>query len=255
MLRAERQDRLIRLVDEKGIATIEDMVRELGASEATLRRDINELSSRRMLEKVRGGARSVSPSASILEPPYGIKAQTNADEKSRIAAAAAGMINPGEQIILDSGTTTCALASRLGSFHDLRVVTNDLYIALEVSTKTSNQVVFLGGIIRDGFCSTYGYHAEAMLKNISADKIFMSVDALDPDLGIMSYTMDDVDLKILGMKNARETYMLCDHSKFETRALFSLGMLDRISAVISGKEMSDETVRKLEKAGVKVIRV
>ena len=134
MLQAERQDRLIRLVNEKGIVTVEDLIREIGTSEATLRRDINELSSRGVLEKIRGGVRSVS--AVNLEPSYGIKAQTNADEKSRIAMAAVSLIHPGEQIILDSGTTVYALACRLGTFHDLRVVTNDLYIALEVSTRT-----------------------------------------------------------------------------------------------------------------------
>ena len=255
MLRAERQDRLIRYVRENGIVTVEELLHEVGSSEATIRRDINEMASLGILEKVRGGARAVSTPSAISEPSFLTKTQTNAEEKHRIAMAAVSLIRPGEQILLDSGTTTYALACQLGIFHDLKVVTNDLHIAMEVCARTSNRVIFLGGPIRDGFGSSYGYYAEAMLKKISADKIFLSVDALDPDLGIMSYTMDDVNLKILGITNARETYMLCDHSKFETRALFSVGMLDQIDTIISGTELAGETVKKLTAAGIRVMQV
>ena len=255
MLRAERQDRVVNYVSEKGIATVEDLIRAVGSSEATIRRDINELSSQGMLEKVRGGAKAITSQAAMPEPSFVIKAQTNAEEKKRIAAEAVKRINPGEQIMLDSGTTTYALACELGRFQDLKIVTNDLRIALEISTNTANKVVFLGGAIRDGFCSSYGYYAEAMLKNISADKIFLSVDGLDPTMGIMSYTMDDVNLKILGMQNARETYILADHSKFEARPLFSAGMLDQIDTVISGTELPPEKAAELSEAGLKVLRV
>ncbi|MBQ4176666.1 MAG: DeoR/GlpR transcriptional regulator [Lachnospiraceae bacterium] len=255
MLRAERQDRLIRFVSEKGIATVEELIRAAGSSEATIRRDINELSTRGLLEKVRGGAKAVTSQTDVPEPSFVIKSQTNAEEKKRIAREAVKLISPGEQIMLDSGTTTYALACELGIFQDLKIVTNDLRIALEISTNTSNKVVFLGGAIRDGFCSSYGYYAEAMLRNISADKIFLSIDALDPVMGIMSYTMDDVNLKILGMKNARETYVLADHSKFESRPLFSAGMLDQIDTVISGTELPEEKAEELMEAGLKVIRV
>ena len=120
---------------------------------------------------------------------------------------------------------------------------------------STNTLIFIGGIIRKGYCSSYGYYAESMLKNISVDKIFLSVDAIDADLGITSYTMDDVNLKIIGMNNAKEVYLLCDHSKFTTHALFTVGLLDKISTIICGKELDDSIAQKFRDAGKKIILV
>ena len=100
------------------------------------------------------------------------------------------------------------------------------------------------------------YDAREIIRpQISTVTFHRWIDALDPVMGIMSYTMDDVNLKILGMKNARETYVLADHSKFESRPLFSAGMLDQIDTVISGTELPIEKAEELAEAGLKVIRV
>ena len=128
-------------------------------------------------------------------------------------------------------------------------------IALEINTKSTNKLAFIGGLIRDSYCSSYGYYAENMLKEISADKLFLSVDALDPVYGIMSYIMDDVNLKIIGMEKAAETYMLCDHSKMKSKSLFSVGKLDKISLLISGTELSDEIAEQFIQNGIPVVRV
>ncbi|MBQ6427644.1 MAG: DeoR/GlpR transcriptional regulator, partial [Oscillospiraceae bacterium] len=100
---------------------------------------------------------------------------------------------------------------------------------------------------------SYGYHAEAMLRGISANKIFLSVDAIDPEHGIMNYIMEDINLKTIGMDNAAETFLLCDHSKFETQALFSVGMLDKITRAITGWELPGETREAFVEAGVDLI--
>ena len=88
-----------------------------------------------------------------------------------------------------------------------------------------------------------------MLENISVDKIFLSVDAIDADLGITSYTMDDVNLKIIGMNNAKEVLSsLRISSKFTTHALFTVGLLDKISTIICGKELDDSIAQKFRDA-------
>ena len=201
MLRAERQKKLMDLVTEKGIVTVEELVEEVGGSVATIRRDINDMAQENLIEKIRGGAKAITIT-SPYEPSFHAKTLINAEEKKRIAAEAVRHVLPGERIILDSGTTILELAKLLGSFHDLTVVTNDIRIAAEINANTSNDLISVGGIVRKGFCSTYGYFAETMLKNITVDKIFLSVDAIDAERGIMSYTMDDVNLKDIGMTNA-----------------------------------------------------
>lgn len=254
MLRAERQNRIVDIINQKGIATIEDLMKEVNISKATARRDINELDSEKLIIKIRGGAKSIINSAPY-EPSLTAKSLINADEKKRIALEAIKHICPEDHVILDSGTTVLEVAKLLNTFSNLTVVTNDIHIAAEVNTNSANNLIFIGGIIRKGFCSSYGYYAESMLKDLSVDKIFLSVDAIDADLGIMSYTMDDVNLKSIGMKNAKEVYLLCDHSKFCTHALFTVGLMDKITTIICGKELDPVIVDKFQKSGKEIILV
>ena len=254
MLRAERQNQIVDIVNQKGIVTIEDLMKQVQISKATARRDINSLSEEKRIIKIRGGAQSVIASAPY-EPSLREKSQVNADEKKRIAEEAVRHIFPEDRIILDSGTTVLEVAKLLITFSSLTIVTNDIHIAGEVNTNTANNLIFIGGIIRKGFCSSYGFYAESMLKSLSVDKIFLSVDAIDPDLGIMSYTMDDVNLKSIGMSNAKEVFLLCDHSKFCAQALFSVGMMDKITTIISGRELDASIAEKLRNNGKSIILV
>lgn len=254
MLPEERQHNIVELVNRGGIVTVNDIVKSTHASVATVRRDINILSRQNRLVKIHGGAmsndKSLSPSA---EPSIDAKSLLNADEKKAIAVEAMKHIAPGDRVMLDSGTTTYEIAKLLSGTSDLTIVTNDLRIATEISLNQGNDLVFIGGNIRKGYHSSYGYFAEAMLKNISVDKIFLSVDAIDPELGVMSYTMDDVAIKELGIRNAGQTYLLCDHAKFENHALFSIGLLDLITTIITTPKISPATARAFEKAGKKLI--
>lgn len=254
MLRAERQNQIVDIINQKGIVTIEELMERVNISKATTRRDINALSEEKRIIKIRGGAQSIIASAPF-EPSLIARSLVNADEKKRIAMEAVKYIQPEDRVILDSGTTVLEVARLLSSFTSLTVVTNDIHIAAEINTNSTNHLFFIGGIIRQGFCSSYGFYAESMLKSLSVDKIFLSVDAIDPDLGIMSYTMDDINLKSIGIDKAKEVFLLCDHSKFCTQALFSVGMMDKITTIISGRELDPAITEKLRNNGKSIILV
>lgn len=254
MLRAERQKRIVELVNERGIVTLKELMKEVDISKATAHRDINELEQENLIVKTRGGAQSLS-TLPKYEPAFSIKAQTNAAEKQRIAGEAVKYVFPGAHVFLDSGTTTFEVARLLAGFSDLTIVTNDIRIAYEMNNHSKNALILIGGIIRDGFCSSYGYYAENMLKNIKIDITFLSVDAIDLEQGVMSYTMDDVNLKSIGMENAKKSFMLCDHSKFTTQALFTVGLMDQITTIISGNELDPEIVEKIREKGKEMILV
>ncbi|HAW45439.1 MAG TPA: DeoR/GlpR transcriptional regulator [Sutterella sp.] len=254
MLQAQRHERLLEAVNRKGIVTTEELMRTLGISIATLRRDINQLSDMGLIEKVRGGAKALS-NRTATEPTLREKALRNAPQKKKIALEAVTRITDGETIILDSGTTTLELAKLLARFTHLTVITNDLLIALEVSTNTANRLIFIGGTMRANFCSSYGYHAENMLKGLSADKLFFSVDAIDADSGMMSFITDDINLKTIGMRQAQASYLLCDHSKFGLRALFAIGMLENLTQIITDTGLSDAKREAFEKAGIHLVCV
>ena len=201
--------------------------------------------------KVRGGAQALNNvDVTIHEPSFTAKSQVNLEEKQRIAAAALNHIQDGDRLILDSGTTVLELARLLRDRSRLTVVTNDIRIASELSEQPEVSLLLVGGMIRRGYCSSYGFFAEEMLSNITVNKLFFSVDAIDPDLGLMSYTMDDLNLKKIGMSNALERILLCDHSKFSTRALFSVCDLSMIDTIIAGRELNPATAQKLTQMGI-----
>lgn len=250
MLRAERHKLITELVNKKGIVAIEDLMREANISKATARREINYLAEENRLVKIRGGAKALDPSIPpAFEPSFRAKSMVNLEEKQRIAAAAKRHIQARDKVILDSGTTVLELAKQLLDAQDITVVTNDIRIASELTKNQNIDMLFVGGMIRKGFCSSYGYFAEAMLSDITVNKIFLSVDAIDSDFGIMSYTMDDVNVKKIGMANALQTILLCDHSKFSSRALFSIGSLECIDIIIVGKELDPALVSLLRQLG------
>ena len=255
MLRAQRHKLILDLVNRKGFVTMGDLLAEVGISPATAHRDISLLAENSQLIKVRGGAKAIaSVSDARSEPSFAAKQMVNLAEKQRIALAAKQHIHPGDKIMLDSGTTVLELAKLIEDDDQVTVVTNDIRIASVITERPNISLLLIGGMIRRGFCSSYGFFAEHMMRDITVNRIFLSVDAIDSDFGIMSYTMDDVNVKKIGMLNAKETILLCDHSKFTTPALFSIDSLDKVDVIIVGKEIDPAILQRLRQLG-KIVEV
>ncbi len=250
MLKAERLQTIVEITNREKIVTSEEIMRQLNISKATARRDIEELAGQGLVQKTRGGAISVSHVSS--EPSFINKKQSNADEKARIARAAKEHICPNEKIILDSGTTVLELSKIIGDIPDLTVVTNDLFIAGEVSIFSNVTLLIVGGVVRQGFNSTYGYFAERMLDSISVGKTFLSIDAVDIDQGLLSYITEDTNIKKLYIKSGKEVILLCDHSKFHSSAFINISQLDCIDRIIVGRELDTAFVERLEALGITV---
>lgn len=250
MLRAERHQSILDLVAQKGIVAIEDLMEETGCSKATARRDINELAEQSLLEKIRGGAKAlVDIKLPGHEPSFIAKSLVNMEEKQRIAAAAKRHIRSGSRIFLDSGTTVLELAKLLVDESDLTVVTNDIRIGTELTHNQKATVLLVGGMIRKGFSSSYGYYAEQMLSELSVNQMFFSVDAVDSDFNITSYTMDDINVKKIGLAQASERILLCDHSKFSICALFNICTIANIDTIIVSKELDPAIIQRLRQFG------
>lgn len=168
-----------------------------------------------------------------------------------IAKAAREHISPGEKIILDSGTTVLELAKLVNDIPDLTVVTNDLHIASEVSIFPNATLLMVGGVVRKGFNSTYGYFAEKMLGSISVNKTFLSIDAVDMEQGLLSYITDDTNIKKQYIKSrAKRLFFSADHTKFQASAFINISQLDCIHRIIVGKELDGEYVERLESMGI-----
>lgn len=251
MIRAERLNQISKLASEAGIVTIDALADELGVSKATVRRDINELCAEGIVEKTRGGIIFVDQNANI-EPTYAMRFLTNTEEKQRIALAAREYITDGSYIMFDSGSTVLELAKVLPVMQHLSIVTYDLYIALELTSKEYVDLFMIGGMFRKRFFGFHGYFAENMIKELHANIAFIGADAVDLKNGIMGHNMNDVRLKQHMIDGSEKAILLCDHTKFETGAFIHISPLEKIDLIITGKETDEKYLRALRDMNIEV---
>jgi DeoR/GlpR family transcriptional regulator of sugar metabolism len=247
ILPAERLQLVIEVVNESKVVTIEDLCGRLNVSKATVRRDLKELEQKNKLIRTHGGALAISEQH---EPPFLIRKSWHIEEKRRIAEAAYRLIKPGEAVILDSGTTAFELAKKLAMIENITVVTNDIIIAMELSTNKNIDLIVIGGKLRKDFYTLTGIFAETVLKNIRVDKYFIGADAVDLEFGLMNYNTEEIPIKKLMIAAAKEKIALCDHSKFESVALANICPLAAIDKIITGQELNPDIHERFTNAGV-----
>lgn len=254
MLRDERLEKIVAYIDQNRFATLAQLTESFGISRATIRRDLAILSDSRRVVLTRGGAASATR-GTTFELPFHEKRQQNQDEKIRIGAAACAHVNAGETIMIDSGTTCNEMVPFLQNQTNVSVATNDLLIAVGLAACPNIQTMIVGGGIRRGFYTATGYYAETQIREFHFDKAFLSVDALDLRHGCMITNADEVAVKRAILAAAREVVVLCDHTKFDTTAFVSICKLERITRIITGREISPDHVRAFTDAGITLVIV
>lgn len=253
MIPAQRQEKVLEFLKENGAASISALSSLLGVSEATIRRDLEELSKRSLVVRTHGGATYKDRTeGTLFEPGYDFRIHTNIEEKRRIAFKAAGLIGDGQSIILDSGSTTLELVKYLKNRNRLNVVTNDVRIAIELVNAKSVQVMVSGGVLREGLYTLIGPHAELLLDNISVDFTFMGAYAVS-EFGATTTSPFQVPVKRKMIKAARKVILLADHSKFGKRLFTRICSLGEIDEIITDNKLDMEYKEYLEKeTGVKI---
>jgi DeoR family transcriptional regulator of aga operon len=251
MLNLERQAKILELIEEHGKVEVGDLSRRLGASEVTIRKDLKELHGRGLLLRAHGGA--VRAETVSADPSLQIKAALHAEEKRRIGAAAAALVADGESIILDSGTTTQQIARHLRDRRGLKVITNALNVASELTGAGEVEIILLGGILRQNSGSLVGQFAEEMLRRFSVDKLFLAVDAVDLEFGLSTPNLDESHVNQAMVRAARETILVADSSKFGKRSLSRIVSLSEVDLIVTDRGLPEPTRTGLRELGVKLI--
>lgn len=228
MLASERQKALIALLKQDGALRTKDLARELGASEATIRRDLKVLSERGELHREHGGA--LLPER---EPPYSIKIGKNQAVKEAIARRALQHVKEGMTLILDSGTTTLALARLLSGLR-VRVFALDLVVA-QTLARGHTEVWLPGGQVRNGFYSLASQWAVDGLAQIKADLFFLGADAFDL-YEVTNHTLEEAFVKQKALAVADHTILLADSSKFGHKAVARVTPLSALYRVVTDLE-------------------
>jgi DeoR family transcriptional regulator of aga operon len=253
VLNEERRRAIIDFVNRKGRARVGELAARFGSSEITIRRDLDLLHERGLIYRTHGGA---LPIRSGLDSDRDLTQRElqHPREKSRIAAAAVRMIQEGQSIILDSGSTTTAIARALHGFQQLTVITNAINIAAELAGSRID-VILTGGMLRKNSYSLVGPIAEESLRHLKADLLFLGVDGFDTHSGVSTPNLLEAQLNRLMVNVASRVVAVCDSSKFGRSSLSSIAAISNIHGVITDKQIPKADLRALKRAGVELTLV
>lgn len=252
LLVEERRRLIVEQVEREGRATVEELAKRFGTSPVTIRADLEALARNAAVVRSHGGA--LPAPAHAIDTPLSIKETRRHAQKRRIGQAAAKLVEDGETIILDSGSTTIEIARALRQrkWSELTVITNGLHIALELGAIPAIRVMMLGGLLRASSQSLVGSGAEQMLAQLSADRLFLGVDGIDPEVGVTTPDPQEATLNALMIRVSREVVGVFDSSKFGQRSLSVIAPLSGLRRIFSDTGAPAEHVRALEEAGVQV---
>lgn len=257
MLARQRQALILDRVRETGAVRVADLARELGVSDMTVRRDLEILHDHRLLEKVHGGATSLSGLASF-EPGFVAKSALQQAEKLAIAAAAAEQVEPGMAIGISAGTTTHALAARVAEISGVTIVTNSIRVAdvLHRSGRPDQTVILTGGT-RTPSEALVGTFAVSQLRSIHLDQVFLGVHGMDAKAGLTCPNLLEAETDRALIDAGRRLVVLADHTKWGVVGIASVGGLDQADLLISDVGLGPEarsfladTVGELQLVGV-----
>ena len=253
MLVEERRRHILELLDHAKRVTVRELSDIFGVSTVTVRGDLEVLEQMGALVRSHGGA--VKPLSPAPDLPISLKETLRQIEKAHIGAVAASMIHDGETVIFDSGTTTAAVAKCVAGLRleSLTVITNALNIALELANLRNVQIIMLGGILRGPALSMVGPHAEQALMNLNADRMFLGVDGIDPEVGLTTPDLLEAQLSALMIRVSREVIAVADSSKFMNRSLSVIAKIDAIHKLVTDEGIPNEMLEAIQQAGVEVI--
>jgi DeoR/GlpR family transcriptional regulator of sugar metabolism len=244
MLARQRQTFILDRVREDGAVRVADLVRELGVSDMTVRRDLEVLHERGLLEKVHGGATSIAGNA-LFEPGFAAKSALQQSEKDAIADAAVALAEPGMAIAVSAGTTTYALAQRLAYVPGLTVVTNSIPVAdVLYQAGRADQTIILTGGVRTPSDALAGPFAVAALRTVHVDLVFVGVHGMDPHSGFTCPNLLEADTDRALIDAGRTLVVVADHTKWGVIGISSIARLDQADVLItdSGLQADARTI-------------
>jgi len=239
------------LIRQTGVIRVEQLCRQVKASPATVRRDLDELEKAGAIRRVHGGA--VSVESRLDEPLFDNKTAIAAKEKHRIAQAALAFIAPGDTIYLDGGSTVLELARLLPDRTNITVVTNSLRAASELAGRGPRLIV-IGGELRRLSQTVVGPLTRHVVEGLHLDKAFMGTIGFALAEGLTTTEPSEAFTKELVMAHAREVILLADSSKAGKVSFARAGNLDQLHAVITDTKLDQKFAKELTKKGIKVVR-
>jgi DeoR family transcriptional regulator, aga operon transcriptional repressor len=248
MLNEERRRSILEMMQRDGRVLVKDLSAHFETSQITIRKDLELLHNQGLIQRTHGGALPLQ-SGALLDPTLREKEKLHRKEKARIAAAAVKLVEEGQSVVLDSGTTTTSIARALKDVGKVTVITNAINIAAELAG-SNIEVILTGGTLRKNSFSLVGPLAEQTLRELSADILFLGVDGFDARLGLSTPNLLEAHVNRTMVEIAHKTIVVCDSSKFGRRSLSSIIPTSSVHQVITDKQIGKSDLQALKELGI-----
>ena len=245
LLPAQRRQEILRAV-RAGSTHVSELAQSFGVSEMTVRRDLRALAREGKLERVRGGAVRASS-----EPPFEQIAVERFEAKDRIGAAAAALVEDGQTVMIDIGTTTLQAAHHLHG-RAITVITSNLAVYEELVGDPAIELLLPGGLVRRNYRSLVGVLAEDSLRQLKADVLFLGTSAVDERLAVWDSTMVEVPIKRLMIAGADEVVLIADAAKFAMTGIVRVCGPESISQIVTDAPLPAACRSTVDQAGIEV---
>jgi DeoR/GlpR family transcriptional regulator of sugar metabolism len=244
-----RQRELLNFIRATGGESVNELAKLLGVSTSTVRRDLNEMQERGLIERVHGGAAHVNGD---VEPVRPLREIANAEEKRRVGQAAAAYVAANSTVLITGGTTTEAMLPFLGAVRGLTVLTNSLTVVNRLAQLSDIDIVVLGGHLRRQEMSLLGHLTIAGLDEFGIDQVYTGAFGVDPAMGVTGTNLSETQTDRSLASSARELVVLADHSKLRQRGPVRLVPTSGISRLIVDDGADADVLERFRQAGVNV---
>lgn len=250
MIKAERHDRILAELARRGAISVGELAGLLGASSATVRRDIAELDAGQAVLRTHGG---VTLRGGQEEPSYDSKVMAFLPEKRRIGAMAASMLSANMTVGCGGGTTVMQTVAAIKRMR-LHVVTTAINVALELRDAPEVDVLLTGGMLRARTVEMVGHVAERTLRDVNLDVAMIGVDGIDPKAGLSTYDSAEAYVNRVLIERAREVWILADHSKFGQVRPAIIAECRAATVLITDAGLDETAAKSLQKCGIRILR-
>ncbi|MDH1264701.1 DeoR family transcriptional regulator [Pseudomonas sp. GD03944] len=239
---APRQHEILNLARERGYVSIDELAQAFAVTPQTIRRDINQLAEHGLLRRTHGGA--AAEASSTQNTAYAMRAGQMRDEKQRIAEAIASHIPDHASLFIAIGTTTEAIARALQNHKGLKIITNNLHVAAQLSDKTDFEILVAGGTVRsDG--GVVGQATVDFIQQFKVDFALLGISGIDEDGSLLDFDYQEVRVSQAIIDNARQVFLAADSSKFGRNAVVRLGSITLVDHVFTDAAPSPAIARLL----------
>jgi DeoR family transcriptional regulator, fructose operon transcriptional repressor len=248
MIAEDRKAFIISQIESGGTVDISELTTLLNVSEMTIRRDLNALEREGVLRRVHGGA--VNARGRSYEPPLPLRNAHQSEAKQSLGELAAALIEEGDCIALDVGSTTMEIARNLIGRQNLTVITPSLYIASLLVNQVGIRVIVPGGILRPGEASMIGDLAQRAFETLFVDKLFLGIGGIDAQAGFTEYNWDDTLTKRAMIRCAKQVIVVADGSKFGRVAFALVAKYAEVHKLVTDQPPPEDIRLKLDASGV-----